>query len=137
MPARIPGFGSLLPMESAIEYSRAVMPHYALCPWCIVTIADWFLEWHTPQQQNDIYKGQLAMDCPIHDCRRPVTMNKGRVVQAPPELKTVHRSIDLAEKWATDPMFGNYTTLADFLANPGEQPRAQYFRSGYWPQVNV
>jgi len=48
----------------------------------------------------------------------------------------VQRPITGAEQWATSPSQG-YADLVSFLTNPGEQDRAKYFRSGYWPEINV
>jgi hypothetical protein len=113
------------------------MPHFTNCPWCNTYIWDWFHEWYPKQEHDAISAGEPAMDCPNPDCRRPVTINKGMLVQAPPGLKVVQRSIIQAADWATNPTYGNYQTLEDFLTNPGVQMRAKHFRSGYWPQVNV
>jgi hypothetical protein len=113
------------------------MPHFTDCPWCNAYIWDWFLEWYLRPQQEEMGNGRLAMDCPNPECRRPVTIHKARVVRARDDLPVAKRSLIQAEKWATDPTFGNHPTLEDFLTNPGEQPRAGHFRSGYWPQINV
>jgi len=113
------------------------MPHFTHCPWCNTYIWDWFHEWYPETQFDEIKFGRLAMDCPNPGCRHPVTMNKGILIQAPSDLPVAQRSILRAEEWATDPRYGNYPTLVDFLTNLGEQPRAKYFRSGYWPQINV
>jgi hypothetical protein len=119
------------------EHPRIAMPHFTNCPWCNAYIWDWFHEWYPPLEHDEIKYGKLAMDCPDPACRRPVTLNKGRLVRAPGDLPMAQRSVIQAEKWATDPRFGNYATLEDFLVNAGEQSRAKYFRSGYWPHVNV
>jgi hypothetical protein len=110
------------------------MPHFTPCPWCNILIMDWFHEWYPKAQYEQIKLGQLAMDCPDHECRRPVTLNKGKVVPAQ-SLVTAERILTQAETWAVQQQ--GYPTLEAFLTHPDEQPRAKYFRSGYWLQINV
>ena len=75
------------------------MPHFTPCPWCEVLIVDWFHEWYPKQQYDEIKLGKLAMDCPHHQCRRPVTLHIGKLVSAsmctsfiltPAELEFLH-----------------------------------------------
>lgn len=76
------------------------------------------------------------MDCPHPECRRPVLWVKGKLIRAPEGTRLVTRPVAGAEAWATDLSQG-YPDLVSFLTHPGEQPRAAYFRSGYWPEINV
>jgi hypothetical protein len=112
------------------------MPHFTHCLWCNAYIWDWFVEWYLPPEKEGVEKGQLAMDCPHPDCRRPVLWIKLKLDRAPDGTMLVQRPIAGAEKWATSPSQG-YPDLVTFLTSPGEQERAKYFRSGYWPQINV
>ncbi len=76
------------------------------------------------------------MDCPDHECRRPVLRIKGQLYRAPEGMKPVMRLIEGAERWVAL-SGGIYPDLVSFLTNPGEHNRAKHFRSGYWPQINV
>jgi hypothetical protein len=125
-------------------------PRYQNCPWCKEEIVDWFTEWYPRDQYDEIEAGTLAMDCPSPDCRRPVFLNKAKLSPVPQGqdptdqnvlkwvLATFHpaiRSVEKATDWATGP--GAYPSLEAFLTDPTQQPRAEYFCSGYWPQINV
>jgi hypothetical protein len=112
------------------------MPHFEYCPWCSNYIWDWFQEWYLAPEYEETKHGRLAMDCPHPDCRRPVFLIRGKLVKAPEVTEPVKRPIAGAEKWATDAS-QCYPDLVAFLTNPGEQDRAKYFRSGYWPEMNV
>jgi hypothetical protein len=117
------------------------MPHFKNCPWCNSYIWDWFVEWYLPPVRGEVANGRVAMDCPNHDCGRPVLYiqkNKPdqQLVGASGGTIPVKRPIEGATKWATDPSQG-YPDLISFLTNPGEQDRARFFRSGYWEGINV
>jgi hypothetical protein len=71
------------------------MPHFILCPWCKTLIVDWFHEWYPKPQYDQIKLGHSAMDCPHHQCRQSVTLNKGILVPAQ-NLVTEQRSLLLA-----------------------------------------
>lgn len=111
-----------------------VMPHFTPSPRCKTLIVDWFCEWYSKPEFDQIKGGQLAMDCPNDECRQPVTLNKGRLVPAQ-NLMIAQRSLSQAEAWAVQQQ--GYPTLEAFRIHPDEQPRAVYFRSGYWPQISV
>jgi hypothetical protein len=124
-------------MRLTSTYTRVAVPKYEFCPWCGTEIADWFLEWYPKEgQYEDIRDGKLAMDCPVRGCRKPVLMNKGKIVPAPQGTEPAIRPIEGAERWlkVTNSMWPD---LKDFLVDPDEQPRTKYFRSGYWPEINV
>jgi hypothetical protein len=89
------------------------MPHFTHYPWCDAYIWDSFQEWHLSPEYEETKAGRWAMDCPHPGCR-----------------------ITGAGEWATDVSQG-YSDLVSFLTNPDEQERAKYFRSGYWPEINV
>jgi hypothetical protein len=110
------------------------MPHFIPCPWCKILIVDWFHEWYPKPQYGQIKLGHSAMDCPHHQCRQSVTLNKGILVPAQ-NLVAEQRSLLQAEVWAVKQQ--GYPTLEAFLAHPDEQPRAKHFRSGYWLTINV
>ena len=112
------------------------MPHFEHCPWCNTYIWDWFAEWYLQPQKAEVESGRVAMDCPNPDCRRPVLWVKLKLLRAPVDAVAAIRPIAGAEKWATSSSQG-YLDLVSFLTNLGEQDRAKYFRSGYWPQINV
>lgn len=112
------------------------MPHSTDCPWCNVRIGDWFIEWYLQPQYDEIKNGQLPMDCPNHDCRKPVLVIKGKLIKASVDMKPAPRPIEGAERWVALSR-GLYPNLVSFLTAPVEQNRAKYFRSGYWPQINV
>jgi hypothetical protein len=121
-------------LKSALEHTWVVMPHFIPCPWCRTLIVDWFHELYPQPRYAQIKIGQMAMDCPHHQRRQPVTLNKGKLVPAQ-NLVTAQRSLLQAEIWAVQQQ--GYPTLEAFLTQPDEQPRAKYFRSGCWPQINV
>lgn len=112
------------------------MPHGEFCPWCNLKIADWFIEWSLEPQKTEVGAGRLAMDCPNRECRRPVFWSKRSVIKAPDNTVPAIRPIAGAERWAINPSQG-YLDLVSFLTDPKDQDRAQFFRSGYWPQINV
>jgi hypothetical protein len=112
------------------------MPHFAECPWCNAYIWDWFAEWYLEPEKTEVGSGRLAMDCPHPDCRRPVLWIRPDLHRAPEGTEPVQRPIAGAEEWATNRSQG-YPDLVSFLTNPGDQDRAKYFRSGYWPEINV
>ena len=95
------------------------MPHFTQCPWCMALIVDWFHEWYGRPQYDQIKLGQLARDCPHHQCRKPVTLNKGKIVAAQ-NIVTAQRSVQQAEVWAVKEQ--GYPTLEAFLVHPDETP---------------
>lgn len=119
-----------------MEDTRDEMPHFLHCPWCQAYIWDWFGEWYLEPEKSAIFSGKLAMDCPHPDCRRPVLWIGRDLQRAPAGAEAVKRPVAGAERWATDPSQG-YSDLVSFLTNPGEQDRAVFSRSGYWPEIRV
>jgi hypothetical protein len=106
------------------------------CPYddCAKSVKDWFIEWCTKPQQQEIGKQKLAIDCPW--CKKPVLI-RGLKVLIPtagfqPE-EPAHRDYQLATNWARQ----RYPKLEAFLQDPGESERAAPFRRGYWRGVNV
>jgi hypothetical protein len=112
------------------------MPKFERCPWCGTEINDWFMEWYPQDEFDKIKNGDLPMDCPATACRRPVLMKKAKLYKANIDAKAAVRSIERAQAWLKV-THSPWPTLEDFLTDPSEQDRTKYFRSGYWPTINV
>jgi len=63
-------------------------------------------------------------------------MIKAKLYRALEDMDPARRPIEGAERWVALSN-GLYADLVSFLTAPAEQNRAKYFRSGYWPQINV
>ena len=113
------------------------MPWDEPCLHCHRTVVDGFLEWYLLAQQQEIGKQKLAIDCPW--CKEAVVIRGLRVVALPPSFQPeqpVRREYQCAEAWAKRYGCPSFDT---FLQNPDPQEsrRAQPFRRGYWPHVDV
>jgi hypothetical protein len=107
------------------------------CPHCHVKIGDWFVEWCSIPQQEEIGKQKLAIDCPL--CKKAVLIRGFSALAPPPGFQPeqpIHRDYHCAEAWAKRT---GYPSLEGFLLDPTpkESGRAQPFRRGYWPNVNL
>ena len=107
------------------------------CPHCQVKLRDWFVEWCSEPQQQEIGKQKLAIDCPW--CKKAVLIRGFNALAPPPGFQPeqpVHRGYPHAEAWAKR---NGYSSLEDFLQDPDpdESDRARPFRRGYWPNVSL
>ncbi len=96
------------------------------CPVCGGVVQDWHTEWTDPAQGPDLYKGLMALDCPL--CGGWV-LYKGQRVQAVPPGDNPQRARRLplqAARWAKSQ--SPQGTLRDYLDQtaPGQQYRGYF-----------
>jgi sarcosine oxidase delta subunit len=74
------------------------MPPEIKCPYCGNIVPDWHFEWHSRQDQSDVFSGKKVMECPL--CGAGVAFDGFTVMAADPELVTVKRDLWQAARWA-------------------------------------
>jgi hypothetical protein len=92
------------------------MPPEAKCPWCETIVPDWHFEWHTQQDQREIYAGNKAMQCPV--CHAGVAFDGFVLTKAPAGQAAVLRELLIAARWARI----QNKSLADYLKTSEGQP---------------
>ena len=101
------------------------MPPNEECPNCHQIVEDWHVEWHETEGPA-LYKGLVAMDCPL--CGGRVGFQRGKIGPAPMGVPLVKRSADKAAEWA--PLGAKFAggTLQGYISTTG--PGSQYAQ--YW-----
>src|SRR5215510_7957609 len=85
------------------------MPPEAKCPWCDAMVPDWHFEWHTQQDQRDIFAGNKAMECPF--CRAGAAFDGFVLAKAPSGRVSARRELRVAALWARN----QNQSLAEYL----------------------
>ena len=102
------------------------MPPEAKCPWCEITVPDWHFEWHTQQDQRDVYAGKKTMECPL--CHAGVAFDGFVLTKARADQAMVRRKLHIAAQWARI----QNKSLADYLRTTEGQP----FKA-FWTEPEV
>jgi hypothetical protein len=72
------------------------MPPEIQCPFCTNMVPDWHFEWHSREDQQAIFAGERAMQCPL--CGAGVGFDGFTVLKS--EQSVAHRDIQRAARWA-------------------------------------
>lgn len=97
------------------------MPPEMKCPFCAEIVSDWHFEWHTQQDQRDIYDGISAMECPL--CRAGVAFDGFAVSEASAGLVPAKRDVAKAAHWARN----QNKSLRDYLKTQEGQAYVQFW----------
>ena len=93
------------------------MPPEARCPFCTNIVPDWHFEWHSKQDQSEIFAGNKAMECPL--CHAGVGFD-GFVVTKLENRVVAVRDIGKAALWARN----QNRSLHDYLQTDEGRPFA-------------
>jgi hypothetical protein len=102
------------------------MPTGPECPYCHKSPPDWYREWYTRAEAIQLFKGELASDCPNLQCKKRVWLR-----YAPEEIDQntplLARSWAQADAWVKDQK-PQYQTIQGFLQSndPGAQAYKNY-----------
>jgi hypothetical protein len=78
------------------------------CPYCHQSPLDWQREWYSLMEQTQLYKGELASECPNPDCMTKVWL-RAFPQEVDQDAPLLARSETAAAAWAQKqkPQYGN------------------------------
>lgn len=92
------------------------MPPEIKCPYCEAMVPDWHFEWHTKEDQAEIFSGTRSMECPL--CRTGVAFDGFVVTKVESERKIAKRDVLKAARWAQ----AQNKNLREYLQTPEGVP---------------
>lgn len=104
------------------------MPPNQKCPACTRMVPDWHREWHSREDQKNIFDGKAAMECPF--CKGSIAYDEFlSLAVAESGRALAKRDVLQAAEWARN---CDGKTLRDYLQTP---PGAPYGDS--WADVEI
>lgn len=124
-------FGRPLPRKTRPLYNifqGQRMPPNQRCPACARLVPDWHREWHSLEDQKNIFDGNAAMECPF--CKGNIAYDKFLMLAVAESGRSLaKRDLLKAAEWART---CDGKTLREYLDTP---PGAPYCDS--WTDVEI
>ena len=89
-------------------------------------VPDWHFEWHSQQDQREVFVGNKAMECPR--CQAAVAFDGFVVTKAQTSQPAAKRELRVAALWARN----QNQSLADYLKTNEGQAYV-----GFWSQAEI
>jgi len=102
------------------------MPPELKCPFCALIVPDWHFEWHTKEDQADVFLGKKTMACPY--CHAGVAFDGFAVSKVELPGDVAMRDVVKATRWARV----QSKSLRDYLETREGEPYV-----GVWTDAEI